>query len=185
MSKAVKSLIMRDYTTRISHGKSEFGDSLLISIRGLKGTATTKFRQDLAKKNIKVTVVRNALARKTFRGTALEPLIDLLSGPSAVAYGGNSVVEVAREVVGLIATLPAIELKGAVLDGTLYQGKAGVTELSKFPTREEGISQNVLLILSPAKKLAAQIKGPGAKVAGLVKAIEEKLEKGEAVTKVA
>jgi large subunit ribosomal protein L10 len=185
MSKAVKSLIMRDYKARIAGGKEEYSDSLLISIRGLKGTATTKFRQDLAKKNIKVTVVRNALARKTFKGTTLEPLIEMLTGPSAVAYGGNSVVEVAREVVSLIATLPAVELKGAVLDGTVFKGKAGVTELSKFPTREEGISQNVTLILSPGKKLAAQVKGPGANLAGLVKAIETKLEKGEAITKVA
>lgn len=185
MSKAVKSMIMRDYKTRIAGGNEEYSDSLLISLRGLKGTATTKLRQDLAKQNIKITVVRNSLARKTFKGTTLEPLIDLLTGPSAVAYGGNSVVEVAREVVKLIEKLPAVELKGALLDGTLFKGKDGVTALSKFPTREEAVAQNITLILSPARKLAAQFKGPGANVAGLVKAIEEKLEKGETVSKVA
>jgi large subunit ribosomal protein L10 len=72
-----------------------------------------------------------------------------------------------------------------VLDGTLFKGKAGVTELSKFPTREEAIGQNVTLIVSPGRKLVAQVKGPGSNVAGLVKAIETKLEKGEAITKVA
>jgi hypothetical protein len=66
-----------------------------------------------------------------------------------------------------------------------FKGKAGVTELSKFPTREEAIGQNVTLIVSPGRKLVAQIKGPGSNVAGLVKAIETKLEKGEAITKVA
>lgn len=185
MSKTVKSMMMRDYNARMAHPEGGMRDSLLISIRGLKGTATTKLRQDLAKKNIRVTVMRNALARKNFRDTNLEPLLGLLQGPSAMAYGGNSVVEVAREVVALIATLPQVELKGAILDGTLYKGKAGVEELSKFPTREEAVARNVTLILSPGKKLAAQIKGPGANLAGLVKAIEAKLEKGEAITKVA
>ncbi|MEO1717335.1 MAG: hypothetical protein AAFR76_09510, partial [Planctomycetota bacterium] len=72
---------------------------------------------------------------------------------------------------------------GAVLDGELYAGEAGVTALSKFPTRDEAIAKVVTLVLSPARNLVAQVKGPGANVAGLVKAIEEKLEKGEAIAK--
>ena len=43
--------------------------------------------------------------------------------------------------------------------------------------------QNVLLVLSPAKKLAASIKGPASRLASVIKAIEEKLEKGEAIAK--
>ena len=185
MSKVVKNLIMRDYKARITKGTEQWPDAMVISIRGVKAVDTTRLRHSLAKKNIRIVVVQNALARKSFEGTSLEPLKDLLTGSSALAFGGESVVEVAREVVSLIATLPAVELKGAVLDGTVFKGKAGVTELSKFPTREEAVAQNVTLILSPGKKLAAQVKGPGANLAGLVKAIETKLEKGEAITKVA
>jgi large subunit ribosomal protein L10 len=98
-----------------------------------------------------------------------------------VAYGGESVVEMAREIVGLIKNNPEIELHGAVLDGELFEGEAGVKRLSEFPTKDEAIAQNVTLILSPGRKLVGAIKGPGAKVAGLIKAIEEKLEKGETI----
>ena len=185
MSKTVKNMIMRDYRTRLAGEDTKPRDAMLIGIRGVKAKDTTKLRYDLAKKNIRITVVRNALARKTFEDSGLSALAELLTGSSALAYGGQSVVEVAREVIGLIEKMPLIELKGAVLDGTLFKGKAGVTELSKFPTREEAIGQNVTLIVSPGRKLVAQIKGPGSNVAGLVKAIETKLEKGEAITKVA
>lgn len=183
MSKAVKTLIMRDYKTRVSDGAGNYPDAAVISIRGMKAIDTTKLRTNLRKKNIKITVVQNSLARKTFEGSNLAALNDLLKGASALAYGGNSVVEVARELVDMIKGMPLLELKGAILDGTVFPGKAGVVELSKFPTREEGIAQIVTLVVSPAKKLAAQIKGPGSNVAGLIKAIETKLEKGEAIAK--
>lgn len=179
MSKSIKEMMMRDYSSRLE-GAS---DAMLISIRGVKAIPTSKLRRGLAGKNIKITVVRNALARKSFAGTGLEPLSKLLTGPSAVCYGGQSVVEVAREIVKLIETMPEVELKGAVLDGTLFEGKKGVTELSKFPTKDEAIGRVITLVVSPGKKLLAQLKGPGAGVAGIIKAIETKLEKGETIAK--
>jgi large subunit ribosomal protein L10 len=179
MSKPIKQLIVREYQSRLS-GASE---GMLIGIRGVKAIPATKLRKDLAAKKIKITVLSNALAKKAFTGTPLEPLAKMLTGSSALAYGGQSVVEVAREIVKTIEKIPEIELKGAILDGQLYEGKAGCTELSKFPTKDEAIAQVVTLIVSPAKKLMAQVKGPGSTVAGIIKSIEEKLEKGETIAK--
>jgi ribosomal protein L10 len=178
MSKTVKGMIINEYQSRLSGAT----DAMVISIRGVKAIPTTNLRRSLNKKSIKITVVRNALAKKALAGTSLEPLTKLLTGPSALAYGGQSVVEVAREIVKLIKDMPEVELKGAILDGTLYEGKAGVTELSKFPTKDEAIGNVVTLIVSPAKKLLAQVQGPGSTIAGIIKAIEGKLEKGEATT---
>lgn len=185
MSKTVKNIIMRDYKGRLAASEGGLRDAMVISIRGLKGKDATKLRHTLSKKNIRITVIRNSLGKAAFRDTSLEPLAELLTGSSALAYGGQSVVEVAREIIGAIGGMPAVELKGAILDGTLFKGKAGCEELSKFPTREEAVAQNVTLIVSPGRKLSAQVQGPGSKVAGLIKAIEEKLEKGEAIAKVA
>ncbi len=42
----------------------------------------------------------------------------------------------------------------------------------------------VTLVVSPAKKIMGQIKGPGSNIAGIIKAIETKLEKGEAIAPV-
>ena len=185
MSKAIKSIMMRDYSARVKAtgaGGDAFGDAVLISIRGVKAIDTTRLRQNLAKKNIRITVVRNALARKTFEGSSLEALNELLAGASALAYGSTSVVEIARALVASVAKMPALELKGAVLDGTLFKGKAGVEELSRFPTKDEAIAQIVTLAVSPGRNLLAQVQGPGSGLMGIVKAIEEKLEKGEAIT---
>lgn len=181
MSKTIKGMLIRDYQARLE-GTDE---ALLISLRGVKGVPGTKLRKDLGKKNIKISVVRNALARNAIKGSPLEPLSKLLSGSSALAYSrGGSVVEVARELIRLIKDMPDVELKGAVLDGTLFEGKAGVTELSKFPTKGEAIAQAVTLVVSPGRKLVGQLQGPGSTVAGIIKAIETKLEKGETIAAV-
>lgn len=180
MSKTVKQMILRDYDARLGDAK----DVLLINIRGVNAIGTTKLRSKLRKKNIRVSVVRNSLFRRRSTGTGLEALVPLLVGPTAVAFGGNSVVEVAREIVELLKEFPGIELKGAMLDGQVFSGDDGVKRLSKFPTREEAIAQSVSLVLSPGRKLASSILGPGRTVASLVKAVETKLEKGEAIAKV-
>ena len=179
MSKAVKDLLTRDYRDRL--GGVE--DALVISIRGVAANDNNRLRLGLAKKEIRVTVVRNTLARKAFADTALAGLDPVLEGPSALAYGAESVVDVARELVRWAKEIKDLELKGALLDGQLFEGKAGVEALSKFPTRDEAIAQAVTLVLSPGRNLMAQIAGPGARIAGIIKAIEEKLEQGETLAR--
>jgi large subunit ribosomal protein L10 len=180
MSKTVKNLIIEDYRERLGDNR----DALVIGLRGISSNDTNAIRNGLAKKSIRVSVVRNKLFGQAFGDTGLAPLSELLTGANALAYGGESVVEVAREIVELLKKFPDIELKGAVLDGQLFEGQDGVEALSKFPTRDEAIAKDVAIILGPARKLMASVKGPGSQLAGLLKAIEEKLEKGEAIAKV-
>lgn len=180
MSKTVKNMIIEEYRGRVGDTQ----DALVIGLRGISSNDTNAIRAGLAQKSIRVTVVRNKLFGQAFGETGLSALSELLSGANALAYGGESVVEVAREIVDLVKKFPDIELKGAVLDGQLFEGQDGVERLSKFPTRDEAIAEDVTLILGPGRKLMASIKGPGSQIAGLIKAIEEKLEKGESVAKV-
>lgn len=180
MSKAVKSMVMDDYRGRLG----DRTDAVVVTLKGVNAIANNQLRLALAKKNMHLTMIRNSLFLKTFEGTGLAALAPVLSGSNVVAYGGESVVDVAREIIEVIKKLKDIELKGAVLDGQLFTGKDGVEALSKFPTRDEAIARNITLILSPGRKLLGAVKGPGGRLMGIVKAIEEKLEKGETIAKV-
>lgn len=180
MSKLVKNLMIRDYKTLFDG----VDDALIVSIRGIPANDNNRMRLGLLEKNIRVTVVRNSLARKAVAESGLSGLEPLFEGPSALAYGGESVIDVARELVKWAKEVQQLELKGAILDGELFEGAAGVERLSSFPTREEALGKAVTLILSPAKKLMGQVKGPGGRLMGVIKAIEEKLEKGETIARV-
>ena len=177
MSKPVKEMMIRDFESRIE-GQD---NALLISVRGVSSNDTNTIRQTLAKQDIRVTVIRNNLARKAFEGTGLEALASLLTGPNALVYGAETVVDVARAIVDLTKKYPDVELKGAVLDGQVFEGDEGVKRLSKFPTRDEAIAEAVTLVLSPGRNLMGSIKGPGGRLASIIKSIEEKLEKGETI----
>ncbi len=181
MSKAVKNLMIRDYKDRVAG----ISDALVISLRGVSGIDNNKMRLDLRKKNVRITVMRNSLATHAFKGTPLAALESMLTGPTALAYGEGGVIDAARAVVEWAKKIQNLELRGAILDGILFEGKKGVEELSKFPTKTEAQAQVVSLILGPARKVMAQVKGPGGKVMGIVKSVEEKLEKGEAIAKIA
>lgn len=180
MSKPMKGLLINDYQKRLDGVQ----DALVISIRGVNALDNNAMRNDLAKKDIRITVVRNNLARHAFAESPLGSLAPILEGPSALAYGAESVVDVARELIDWAKKLENLELKGAILEGQLYEGKAGVEKLSKMPTRDEAIAQAVTLILSPARNLVSSVLGPGRTLASVVKAVEEKLEKGEPIAKV-
>ncbi|MCB9848221.1 MAG: 50S ribosomal protein L10 [Phycisphaeraceae bacterium] len=180
MSKPVKEMMIRDYQDRL--GDTE--NAVVISIRGIGANENNRFRMGLIENGIKVMVVRNALARKAVSETPMSGLSELLEGPSALTWGGESVIDVARELVKWAKEIEELELKGAILDGELFAGEEGVKALSKYPTRDEAIAQNITLILSPGRNLMAQVKGPGGRLLGIVKAIEEKLEKGETIAKI-
>lgn len=179
MSRPVKNMIVEEYTERFG----ETDAALVIDIRGITANQNNSLRLDLAKQNVRITVVKNSLAKKAFSGTKLEKLAEVLDGPSALAHGGESVVNVARTLVDWAKKIEKLDLKGAILDGEVFAGAEGVKRLSTFPTREEAQAKVVTLILSPARNVMGAVKGPGSKVLAVVKSVEEKLEKGETISK--
>ncbi len=180
MSATTKKYIIRDYMSRFGEAQ----DALVLSVRGVPAGDNNRMRLALGQKDIRITVVRNNLARHALKETPIGPLCDLFQGPTALAYGGTSVVDVAREVMKWAEQLQQLELRGAILDGEVFSGKEGVRRLSSFPTRVEAQAKVVTLVLSPAQKVVGAAKGPGSKVLGIVKTIEEKLEKGESIAKI-
>ncbi len=113
----------------------------------------------------------------------------LLDGPSAVVYGiakgdgePTAISSVCRVLVDQkkVKTFDGLEFRGVFFDGELYHGAEGVERVSKFPTREEAISNVVGCLLGPGGALASALVGPGGAIAGILKAIEEKQGGSEA-----
>ncbi|MCH2145608.1 MAG: 50S ribosomal protein L10 [Phycisphaerales bacterium] len=180
MSKPVKEMIIADYQRRFSDTDS----AVVIEIRGMNANDNNNFRGQLSKSDIRVTIVKNTLANKAFSGGPLEGLAPALSGPSALVTGADSVVEVARELVRCAKEFDALELKAAILDGEFFEGTAGVKRLSDFPTKEEAQAKVVAIALAPFKKVVGAASAPGGNILGVVKEIQERLEKGETISPV-
>jgi len=175
MSKKVKNLIQREVESRIK----DIDSVAVINPRGINAIKNNLIRRRLREKGLRMSVVKNTLAKRATAKSKINGFESLLDGPSAVIYGKASISTIARALLDEKKNDDKIELRGMFFDGEVYVGDKGVEQVSKLPTREEAIGQVVALLLSPAKRLAGAVKGPGGKLGALLKAIEEKAKDKE------
>lgn len=173
MTYYVKGLIQKEYETRFS-GVSEF---VIIQTTGLGGIDNNRMRGSLLEKGIHLTMVKNSMMRRALESLGHSAARDLFAaGPCTVAYGGDSVVDVAKELSEWAKKFEVIEFRGAYVDGTLMDG-SGAKALAKMPSRRELQGQIVQIALSPGSTIAGALAGPGGVIAGCLKSLIEKLEK--------
>jgi len=175
MSKYVKNLITDHVRTQLQGVES----ALLVNTIGIKSNANMKLRAELQRKNIRVLVVKNSLAARAVADTPLAGMFEDVTGTTAICWGASDIVSLAKEVTSLVDSkkFEPFAALGGMMEGSRLSA-AQVTEVSKWPTREEQISLLVGQILGPGARLASQLLGPGGQLAGqvaeLVKQREEK-----------
>ncbi len=130
---------------------------VLVDYRGLTVAQDTELRKQLREAGIVYKVYKNTMMKRAFEGTEFEGLDNCLEGPSAIAVSKDDATAPARILCKFAKDAPALELKGGVVEGTVYD-VAGLTELSKIPSREELLSRLLGSMQSPIANFARVIK---------------------------
>jgi large subunit ribosomal protein L10 len=174
MSKYVKGLL----TDEIGKQLEGVQDALLVNISGMTANDNSALRVQLRKKDIRMTMVKNSLVRRASEGTPLSAAFMGLEGSTAVVWGGEDIVGLAKEVMRLTKekSFAKFEPKGGVLDGAALTA-GDIEKVSKWPSRGEQLSLLLGQILSPGANLVSQLLSPGG---ALASQIEQKGEEGEA-----
>ncbi len=173
MSSYVKGLMQKEFESAFV----DVPDFLVVDIKGINGNDNNEMRGVLKDKGIRVRVVRNSMMCRAMDSLARPAASALFeSGPCAVAYGGDSVVDVAKCLAEWARKLDAVEIRGAFVDGQAM-GVEEAKSLAKMLTRSELQGQIVMLAQSPGAGLAGAILAPGSVIAGCIESLAEKLEK--------
>ena len=152
-------------------------DFLVVDTKGVGGNDNNEMRGALKAKGIRLAVVKNAMMNRALEGLGKPSAKSLFEvGPKAVAYGGDSIVDVAKELAEWGKKLEVVTIEGAFVDGVVLDLDSAVA-LSKMPNRIELQGAVVMLANSPGRCIAGGLLGPGGIIAGCIKGLVEKLEK--------
>jgi len=168
--------------------KQEFVDSLakdlsaaaaiyLLDFQRITVIQDNALRLNLRRKGISYRAAKNRLVREALKKANIAGLDSYLKGATSIMLGSaEDPMLPAREIAEFHKTSPDIlKAKGISLDNSPMNGSE-LDNLARMPGKKEILGQVVSLMLSPGANLIALIKGPGAKIAGQIKALEEKLE---------
>ena len=131
----------------------------LVDYEGITVEEDTKLRREMRVNNVQYFVEKNTMLRLAFKEAGIEGLDDVLNGATAIAISNDDETAPAR-ILGKFADDfgdAKFELKAGFIGTTVYD-KAGVTALSKIPSKETLLAQLVGSLQGPLTKLAATLK---------------------------
>jgi len=165
MSKQIKQMQM----DALEQTLGKVRDLVLLSVTGMTCQQDNQLRHTLRKKNIRLQVVKNSLARNVFNRLGMN-LAKVWEGPTTLAWGSTGLADLSKELDTLLKKNDKVKFKGAVADGQ----EVTFEQALKMPTLAQALGRVVSLILAPAGRLVSQITGPAAAVASQVKSLADK-----------
>jgi len=99
------------------------------------------------------------LALVASKDSPFAALKEHFQGPTAIAYSQADPVELAKILTDLAKNVPTLQLKAALVEGKLFEGK-DLAAIAKLPSRRELIGTLALLLNSPVRQLASVLSAP-------------------------
>ena len=167
MSKAVKSLMMKDLSDQL-HGVSEV---VFVDISKLDGVSNNRLRVASRKQSISLLGTPFKLAKRVLvdLGWKLEKQT---GGPTTIIWGPD-VVGLAKQAIKWEKDYPGAVVKGGYVGGQVVT-PGEVKILSESPSKEELIARIIGGLLSASTAALSAINSQGSALASQVKQISEK-----------
>tara|TARA_E500000075_G_scaffold135180_1_gene154999 strand:+ start:2468 stop:2998 length:531 start_codon:yes stop_codon:yes gene_type:complete len=155
------------------HATADIALSLVIAdARGVSVSEMTKLRADARAMNVKVSIVRNTLAKRAFEGTEYQCVEDALQGPSLFAFSMDDPGAAARLLKDFAKVNENFKVKALSIAGQLLDS-AEVDTLANLPTRIEALGMLAVVTLAPVNKLVRTLNEIPTKATRVVAAIRD------------
>jgi large subunit ribosomal protein L10 len=171
MLKRDKERVVADLVERL-----RASDTLFVAdYRGLSMPEIDGVRTEVLKHGARFTVVKNTLTKRAAEEAGVPELVELLDGPTAIAFvGDGDMVGVAKALQDTARQTRILSLRGGLLQGKTMTADQ-VRELASLPSAEILRGQVLGAIVAPLNAIAALINTPLQNLVGLIDARIEQL----------
>lgn len=133
--------------------------TVLTDYRGLSVAELNAVRARFRDAGAEYHVVKNTLVRRAAHATGCEAVEQFLVGPTAIAFGFDDPVALAKAVQDYLrATRTVLTVKGAVLDGRAVSPEQ-LAEIAALPPKIELFARVLGAIQGPAAALIGAVQG--------------------------
>ncbi len=171
MAKELKRRMVAEY-------KTEFGKYkhfIIVGYSGKEAGLLTDVRRRMRRSGVTIKVIKNSLAALALGEIGFEPLVKFIDGPSALCFGGDDIVELARVACTFDKAADKLVVKGGWYEGVLAEVK-DINRFATIPPREILYAQIAGTLSRPLAGLAGAMSELLAKSGRLFKALAQQKE---------
>jgi large subunit ribosomal protein L10 len=162
---------VEEFSEKFKSSKSIF----LADFSGINVAETTKLRRSFREANVEYRVLKNNLAKLSFKDAGIEGLDEMLTGMTAFAFSDDDAVAPVRVIKQFNKQIPK-DVKPLVIKGCVFEGKVfGADQaeaIANLPSREELLAKFVGLLQAPMSNLVNVLSGTGRKLVGSLEAVK-------------
>ncbi len=175
MSRRMKELMARE----LADGFRETDSCVVVGLGRMDVESVNELRNVLRGEGVRLRVLRNRVAVHALREIGWDGVSELLDGPSALAFGGESGALVASKVlVDWNRKLPdTLTIRGGLMDGRILD-EGGVRRLATVPDKPTLYAMLASAVAAPVTQIAGLVNELLGGVARAVGALAEKSEGG-------
>jgi len=172
MLKSEKERVVADLVERLRGSET----LIVADYRGLSMPEIDGVRSELLKHGARFTVVKNTLTRRAAEEAGVPELLELLEGPTAIAFvGEGDMVGVAKALSDSARQTRILTVRGGILQGKPMSADQ-VRDLAALPPADVLRGQVLGAIVAPLNAIAGLINAPLQNLLGLIDARIEQLE---------
>ena len=152
---------------------------IVADYRGLSMTEIDEVRTKLLDHGARFSVVKNTLTRRAAEEAGIKDLLELLEGPTAIAFvQEGDMVAVAKTLSDTARETKVLSIKGGILQGRPMTAEQ-VADLAKLPPVEVLQGRTLGIIIAPLHAFVGLVGAPLRDLVGIIDARTRQLQAQE------
>jgi len=167
--RAEKASVVKDVRERFDEAEAV----LVTEYRGLDVTQMTELRNALRDAEAIYKIYKNTLVRRALEEGFPESFVDMIVGPTALAFADKNPGAAAKALKQFAAVNDALIIKGGLLNGEVLD-EAQVRQLADLPSRDELLTSLAAGLAAPLQQMASMMNNLLSEMANLLQSLSDK-----------